>query len=98
MPVILGGPEKQQNTSRRLVISDHETVLNTADCELYELTTILEKAHFKDITGAAVNVNNFLLGHNEDMARNVMIIMCDHIDDLSDRCRTIRIDANQHQV
>lgn len=47
MPVNLGGPE----TCRRLGISDHGTVLNTADCELHELPTVLEKVNFKDIKG-----------------------------------------------
>ena len=64
----MGGPEKQQNTCR-LGISDHGTVLNTADCELHELPTVLEKVNFKDIKGAAVNVNIFLLGHNEEWPR-----------------------------
>jgi hypothetical protein len=71
MSVNLGGPEKQQNTCRRLDISDHATVLNTADCELHGLPTVLQKVNFKDIKINAVNVNIFLLGHNEDMARNV---------------------------
>jgi hypothetical protein len=62
----LGGPEKQQNTFRRLGISDHGTVLNTTDRELHELPTVLEKVNFKDIKGVAVKVNTFLLGHNEE--------------------------------
>jgi len=62
----LGGPEKQQNTCRRLGISDHGTVLNTADCEMHELPTVLDKVNFKDFKGVAVNVNIFLLGHNEE--------------------------------
>jgi len=62
----LGGPEKQQNTCRRLGISDHETVLNTADCELHELPTILQKVNVKDVKGDAVNISIFPLGHNEE--------------------------------